>query len=230
MSDAVPAPRSEGLRDLLVPVLVIVIISAGSALLLGLVREATREAIAAADRAEAENALKIVLPAGLSVDVTKPFTATVNGRELEFFAGTDEAGTLRAVAAKTASDKGYSGLIRILVGFTGLDDSGTLQVTRTYVLSHAETPGLGSKITTCQEQTDAAACGDAFWTRFQGRAVSPGVLKPVKDGGEIQALTSATISTRAVCDAVLEAGEYVKAHRQEILDGLRGAPGKGGTP
>jgi len=152
----------------------------------------------------------------------------VNGKELILYAGTEEEGRITSVAVKTFSETGYSGFIGVMVGFAPLDDPAAMKVTRTYVLSHAETPGLGAKITACQEERDAAACRAAFWTRYKDRPVDAAVLKVDKDGGEIQSLTSATISTRAVTAAVLEAGEYVKANREDILEDLAAAL-KGGA-
>ena len=227
MSAPIHTQPKESFAALLKPILVIVIISAGAAALLAVVKEATKDAIAAAELAETEKGVKLVLPAGASVDVTKTASTTVNGKELVLYAGTDADGRVTSVAVKTFSETGYSGFIGVMVGFAPLDDPAALKVTRTYILSHAETPGLGSKITSCQEVTDAAECGSAFWTRFKDRPVDAAVLKVDKDGGKIQALTSATISTRAVTGAVLEAGEHVKANREAILISLDEALGKG---
>ena len=228
MTDPTQTPPKESLIDLLTPILVIVLIAAGAAALLAVVKEATREAIAAAELAETEKGVKLVLPEGAEVDVTKTATTEVSGKELTLYAGTDATGKITSVAVKTSSDTGYSGFIGIMVGFAPLDDPAKMQVTRTYVLSHAETPGLGAKITSCQEKNDTGECAGAFWTRYKDLPIDGAVLKVDKDGGQIQSLTSATISTRAVTGAVLEAGEHVKEHREAIIRDLEAAL-KGGV-
>ena len=228
MSEPTRTPPKESFGDLLKPILVLVIIAAGAAALLAVVKDATKDAIAAAELAETEKGVKLVLPEGSAVDVTKTVSATVNGKELILYAGLDGNGVVTSVAVKTWSEIGYSGFIGVMVGFAPLDDPAGLKVTRTFILSHAETPGLGAKITACQEENDAAACGDAFWTRYKDLPVDGAVLKVDKDGGKIQALTSATISSRAVTGAVLEAGEHIKENRKAIVADLQAAL-KGGV-
>ena len=228
MTDPNQTPPKESLASLMTPILVIVLIAAGAAALLAVVKEATREAIAAAALAETEKGVKLVLPEGATVDVTKTATASVSGKDLILYAGTDADGTITSVAVKTFTETGYSGFIGVMVGFAPLDDPEKLQVTRTYILSHAETPGLGAKITSCQESNDASECAGEFWTRYKDLPVDGAVLKVDKDGGKIQSLTSATISTRAVTGAVLEAGEHVKENREAIIADLEAAL-KGGV-
>ncbi len=228
MTDPKHTAPKESLANLMTPILVIVLIAAGAAALLAVVKEATREAIAAAELAETEKGVKLVLPEGTTIDVTKTATTMVSGKELTLYAGTDADGNITSVAVKTYTETGYSGFIGVLVGFAPLDDPAKLQVTRTYILTHAETPGLGAKITACQESNDAAECAGAFWTRYKDLPVDGAVLKVDKDGGQIQSLTSATISTRAVTGAVLEAGEHVREQREAIIAELEAAL-KGGV-
>ncbi|MFH1531212.1 MAG: RnfABCDGE type electron transport complex subunit G [Pseudomonadota bacterium] len=228
MTDPNHTPQKESLACLMTPIMVIVLIASGAATLLAVVKEATKDAIAAAELAETEKGVKLVLPEGASVDVTKTATTTVGGKELTLYAGTDANGKVTSLAVKTYTETGYSGFIGVMVGFSPLDDPATLKVTRTYVLSHSETPGLGAKITACQESKDATECAGRFWTRYRDLPVDGAVLKVDKDGGQIQSLTSATISTRAVTGAVLEAGEHVKEHREAILADLEAAL-KGGV-
>ncbi|MEM1134818.1 MAG: RnfABCDGE type electron transport complex subunit G [Bacteroidota bacterium] len=93
--------------------------------------------------------------------------------------------TKMGFAVKTFSKKGYSGLIELMVG---IDTKGNVK--QIAVLSHKETPGLGSKIK-----------DDAFKIQFIG--VQQGTaLKVKKDGGNIDAISGATISSRAVCEAI----------------------------
>ncbi len=97
-------------------------------------------------------------------------------------------------AVRTFSGDGYGGSIAIMVGF---DPEGT--ITGTAVLSHTETPGLGAKMTE-----------PSFRDQFNGMTVGNG-LAVTKDGGEVDAITAATITSRAFCDAVNRAWDAVEA-------------------
>jgi Na+-translocating ferredoxin:NAD+ oxidoreductase subunit G len=92
-------------------------------------------------------------------------------------------------AIKSYTDKGFSGHIEIMAGF--LPD-GTIH--RVTVLSHRETPGLGTKM-----------IDPKFSNQFPGKHPGTFVLKVRKDGGQVDAITAATISSRAYCDALQRA-------------------------
>ena len=98
-------------------------------------------------------------------------------------------------AVETFTEKGFGGSIRMMAGF--LTDG---SIYKTCVLSHAETPGLGSKM------TDAD-----FYRQFEGRHPAQFRLQVKKDGGDVQAITAATISSRAYCDALNTAYSTVKS-------------------
>lgn len=83
-----------------------------------------------------------------------------------------------------AVGKGYGGEIDILVG---LDEDFTVK--EVTIISHTETPGLGGKITEA-----------SFRDQFKGLSVDDIALR--KDGGKVDAITGATISSKAVVEAV----------------------------
>ena len=83
-----------------------------------------------------------------------------------------------------ASGNGYSGSIDMLVGINN-----DYTIKDIAILSHTETPGLGSRITE-----------EEFTGQFIGLGADEIVLS--KDGGSIDAITGATISSRAIADAV----------------------------
>ena len=93
-------------------------------------------------------------------------------------------------AIESSTSKGFSGNITIMVGFA---PDGT--IVNTSVISHAETPGLGAKIANPE---------DPFIVQFAG--MNPGSpdfkLAVRKDGGNVDAITASTITSRAFCDAV----------------------------
>ena len=88
---------------------------------------------------------------------------------------------------------GYGGDITLMVGFR--KDKRT--VISYKVLAASETPGLGMKLKTPE-----------FASQFAGKDGRS--LKVKKDGGEIEAITSATITSRAVCKAIADAQSKLK--------------------
>ena len=83
---------------------------------------------------------------------------------------------------------GFNGTVTMMVG---VDNDG--KVTGISIISHTETAGLGA---TADANTDA---GRAFRDQFIGMS---GTVSVTKDGGEVDALTGATITSRAVCTGV----------------------------
>jgi Na+-translocating ferredoxin:NAD+ oxidoreductase subunit G len=102
---------------------------------------------------------------------------------------------LSGFAIKTFTDKGFGGHIEMMAGFK---PDGT--ITKVVVLSHKETPGLGTKM------TDAK-----FSSQFPGKNPSQYQLKVKKDGGQVDAITAATVSSRAYCDALQRAFNTLKS-------------------
>jgi electron transport complex protein RnfG len=170
--------------NMLIVLLLIALISAG---LLAATFEYTREDIAANQLAKQMAALDAVLPAydnDLLADQTE-----YEGYQL-FPAYLD--GELVGAAVLGLSARAFSGEMEVMAGFA---PDGTL--INAIAVRHAETPGLGSKVN-----------DDAFASQFRGLKLSAGeVLTVSKDGGAIDAVTAATISSRAYCDAVSLAWE-----------------------
>ena len=92
-------------------------------------------------------------------------------------------------AVKTFSEKGFSGHIELMAGF---NTDGTINAIA--VLQHKETPGLGTKM-----------AEPKFLSQFFGKDPENFSLKVKKDGGQVDAITAATISSRAFCDAIQRA-------------------------
>lgn len=110
-----------------------------------------------------------------------------------------------ALFAITARD-GFSGPIRILLG---VDFSG--KVTGVRILEHRETPGLGDKIEPARSD----------WVfQFDGHAIGNPVITAwaIKDdGGDFDQLTGASVTPRAVINAVRDTLVYFETHRDEIF-------------
>lgn len=121
-------------------------------------------------------------------------------------------------AVETASKNGFSGMIRMVVGFDA-----TGRVLNVNVLEQNETPGLGTKM---------ADEGNPLFASFEGR--NPGEMKLAvkKDGGDVDALTAATISSRAYVDAMARAYAAYKQIAEGVApaasDTASGATATGG--
>lgn len=153
----------------------------------GYVNMITVGPIAEAKAAATQAALRAVLPA---FDATQKAELTLD--ELPVAVHTARAGeSIVGYAVETASKKGFGGAIRLMVGF---DAAG--RVLNVNVLEQNETPGLGTKM---------ADEGNPLFASFEGR--NPGEMKLAvkKDGGDVDALTAATISSRAYVDAMARA-------------------------
>lgn len=170
-------------------VLVLFIISLLSASLIAAVFVLTKPKIANIKKQILLDSAKLVMPAGnlkISYDEnTKVFTAI------------DKDNTSIAKAFITETHKGYSGLISILMGVDN-----TCKITGFKIMESKETPGLGTKATQAK-----------FKNQFKGKTIKNFNFKVKKDGGDVDAITAATITSRAVTEA--------------LSDGLKSAKDKG---
>ncbi|MDR2127050.1 MAG: RnfABCDGE type electron transport complex subunit G [Prevotellaceae bacterium] len=166
--------------------------------LLALVYEMTKEPIAQAEKQKQENAIKEVVPDFNNNPAEEKFKVEIEGDSLTVFPAKQD-GKLVGIAVETNTAKGFSGEIKIMVGF---DIDG--MVKNYAVLKHAETPGLGAKM---QEWfSNSSKPNQNVVNRKWNNNV-----KVKKDGGEIDAITAATITSRAFVDALNRAYEaYVK--------------------
>ena len=170
-------------------VIVLTLITVIAAACLGAMYKATAEPIAIAKKAKQEEAIKAVLP-----QFSKIEEDSVNGQQI--FRAFNENNQLVGIAIKT-SELGFGGDIVTMVG---IDASGS--IINYTLLQHAETPGLGSKLT------------DWFKVKSDIRGANSNnvPLKVNKDGGSYNAITAATISSRAFLNSINKAYDtYQKA-------------------
>lgn len=171
----------------------------------GAVNMITVEPIAAAKAAATEAALGVVLPA---FDKTESEELTIDEMPIVVYTATN-AGQTVGYAVETMTKSGFSGVVKLMVGF--LPD-GTIN--NVNVLQQAETPGLGTKM--CDE-------GNPLLAGVKGKQ-GTATFRVSKDGGEVDALTAATISSRAYLDAVNRACvAMMNVTGQEAPDGVSGA-------
>ena len=166
-----------------------------SALLAG-VYALTKEPIDAAAKAKNEAAIMEVLPE-TAVTVEEERTVEFEGASYTYNLAYDEQGNTVGCAINVAP-VGFGGPIAIKVGF---DMNGVIWNTK--VLSQAETPGLGAK---CVEP--------AFSEQFKGFDPAAKKLAVKKDGGDVDAITASTITSRAYTDGIALAVKVFQAISQ----------------
>ncbi len=152
--------------------------------LLAAVYALTAEPIAAAAAAKNEAAIKEVLPE-TAVKIEEERTVEFEGASYAYNLAYDELGNVVGCAINVAP-VGFGGPIAIKVGF---DINGVIWNTK--VLSQAETPGLGAK---CVEPS--------FADQFRQFNPSQKKLAVKKDGGDVDAITASTITSRAYADGL----------------------------
>ena len=148
----------------------------------GVAYAVTAEPIAAAARAKTTASIARVLPEFTAEPVQG--SVTVDGTDYTYYRA-DGAGY--AVVSPTS---GFGGTLTLMVGIA---DDGTVH--NTVVLSHSETPGLGAKCTT----------DEGFIAQFRGFDPAAKTLSVKKDGGDLDAITASTITSRAYALAVSNA-------------------------
>jgi len=163
----------------------LVVISFVASLALGGIYNITKEPIALANKAKEQRAIKEVLPEFDSLVSFKVLPE--NGKDSMAINRAFKARALVGTAVSTYSNIGYGATqIQLMVGFLPNNIIQNISV-----IQQNETPGLGTKMKEPK-----------FKDQFNGKTPGKFKLKVKKDGGEVDAITAATISSRAFCDAV----------------------------
>ena len=182
------AKLESSFKNMVISLLGITFIASAS---LGLVNDVTKAPIAKAEMDKQTNAISAVLPEYDHLGPSKMVMPNNEKDSIEIFPALNADGAVVANAVKSYTNKGFSGYVEIMVG---IDVNGT--VSGYQVLKHAETPGLGSKMGIWFNNSEKPGqC-------IIGRSLANEQLKVSKDGGRVDAITAATISSRAFLDAV----------------------------
>ncbi len=185
------------------------VITLVSATAVGVVYNATKEPIEAAKSAKTKNALAQVLP-GFEGE-PRLDSVDVNGVPAVVYT-VSKGGRVAGYAVESVTNKGFGGDIRLMTGFTPEGE-----IIKIEVLGHNETPGLGDKI---------EGKKSSFSVQFQGKTPDKDFRMSVrKDGGDVEAITASTISSRAYIDAVKNAWAALLA----VRDGAQSEANTGAT-
>jgi len=170
-------------------VLSLTFISLAASASLGFVYEFTKKPIELSNLNKKLKAIRLVVP-DFNNDPDKEMykLPTGSGDSLDIYPARKD-NEIVGYAVNTYTKNGFSGNISLMAGFK--PDGTIFNIT---VLEHKETPGLGSKMN-----------DPGFKEQFNLKNPTSFELKVKKDGGPVDAITAATISSRAFCDAVQRA-------------------------
>jgi electron transport complex protein RnfG len=171
-----------------------------SGALLAFVHSATSEKIAEVAQARTDAAASDVLPPHASV--LEPIDIVYENQTYRFRPANTEDGSLAGFAIEMRSQAGYGGEIRMMLGIDAKGHTTGLAI----LPGHKETPGLGAKITE-----------PAFQNAFTNKPLLETKWAVVKDGGVIDEITAATISSRAVTEAVASAAKAFSANQDKLI-------------
>lgn len=170
-------------------VLSLTLISLVASACLGFAYELTKKPIEMSALNKKLDAIKEVVPGFNNNPNSEMYRLPAdNGDSLEIYPAKKDS-IIIGYAVNTYTKKGFSGNFSLMTGFRA--DGTIINIT---VLEQKETPGLGSKMTE-----------PGFKNQFNDKNPSEYMLKVKKDGGQVDAITAATISSRAFCDAVQRA-------------------------
>jgi len=195
------------MREMLKMVVVLTVLSCFSGGLLAYIRNGTQERI---DNQVLEfvkgPAVRTIFEGASNNPITDRFTIKDGDTERTFFVGVLN-GEPRGVAFETFG-KGYGGDVGLMVGID-VKDNNLLGVG---VTTHGETPGMGAK----------AKSDPSFVAQYKGLSIEK-PIKVTQDGGSINAISGATITSRAVSAATTEAGEIYQKLKPQLEDQIKQA-------
>ena len=189
-------------------VVVLTAVAVISGAVLASVNHATEAPIKAqGEKTLAEGIKNVMATEDLQVAWEDTIRLDINGKEQAFVVHhvNDAQGNALGAAVESTT-MGFGGDLKVLVGFSGDD-----KILGYTVLQHAETPGLGAKADVWFKNEAAPT------NNIMGRTMD--AAKPLtvsKDGGEINAITASTITSRAFLNAVNQA---YSAYKQKSVDG-----------
>jgi electron transport complex protein RnfG len=194
------------MREMIKMVVVLTILSFFSGGVLAYLRNGTQERI---DNQVLEfvkgPAVRTIFEGAGNNPIADRFTLKDGDTERTFFVGVLD-GEPRGIAFET-SGKGYGGEVGLMVGINVADG----QLIGVGVTTHAETPGMGAK----------AKSDPSFVAQFKDLPLGE-PFKVTADGGSINAISGATITSRAVSAAATDANEIYQKLKSQIDDKLKG--------
>ncbi len=193
------------MREMIKMVVVLTLLSAFSGGLLAAVRVGTKDQIENQELKFVKGPVIMQIFKGASNDPVKDrFKISDGDIERIFFVGIFDGKASRVILETSSS--GFADTLGLMLGIDVDDD----KIMSAGVTTHKETPGLGAK----------AATDPSWITQFKGISVL-NEIKITNDGGEINAISGATVTSRAVCLAATDAGKIYSRLKPQILEKLK---------
>jgi electron transport complex protein RnfG len=190
------------MREMIQMVVVLTILSCVSGILLASIESGTKEKIAYQQLKFVKGpAIRSILEGASNDPIVDRFRLKDGEVERDFFVGVFD-GQATTVAFET-SGKGYGGEVGLMIGVNLTDDN----IVGVGVTTHSETPGVGSR----------AKDDPAFAEQFKGMPLE-GEFKVKTDGGQVDAVSGATITSRAISAGVSEAVQIYKRLKSQLAD------------
>jgi electron transport complex protein RnfG len=186
-------------------VVVLTLLSTASGGLLAFFKDFTKDKI---EYQQLQNikgpAIRAILASTDNDPIIDRFTIDDSGIQRQFFVGVIK-GKAHLIAFES-SGKGYGGDIGLMVGV----DTDTDKIVGVGVTTHSETPGLGSRAKTDPE----------FTAQFGEKQIA-GEFKVKTDGGQIDAISGATVTSRGVAVGLTQAGSIYQNLKPQIVEKIK---------
>ena len=195
------------MREMIKMVVVLTVLSSFSGTLLAAIHHAMSERIDYQKLKFVQGpAIREILEGSSNDPLTDRFKLTDNGVERSFYVGKFD-GEANAVAFETFG-KGYGGLIGVMTGINITED----KIIGVRVTTHVETPGVGSR----------AKSDLSFISQFNDQTLAESYkIKP--EGGQVDALSGATFTSRGVSGALTDASDIYQRLKPQIEEKLKSA-------
>ena len=192
------------MREMIKMIVVLTILCSFSGGLLAAIRNGTKDKIETQQLTFVKGpAILAILEGASNAPIDDRFKIVDQGVERNFFIGVFD-GKAGSVAFES-SGKGFGGDIGIMVGVNTSDDS----IVGVGVTTHSETPGVGSK----------AKSDPSFVAQFKDKPLV-GAFQVKSDGGQVDALSGATVTSRGVSVALTDAGAIYERLKPQIVEKL----------
>ena len=193
------------MREMITMVVVLTVLSTISGGLLSGLKNATASKIEVQQLKFVKGpAIKEILKGVSNDPIADRFAIKDDNTERKFFVGKFD-NKANTVVLESAG-KGYGGDVGLMVAVNMDDDT----IVGAGVTTHSETPGLGAR----------AKDDPGFVTQFKGLPIED-MFKVTNDGGKINAMSGATITSRAVCAAASDAGKIYKKLKPQLVEKLK---------
>ncbi len=198
-------------------VVVVAVVAAISAAILGLVYAQARPRIVESRRQEKISAFEYILPSfdnsPLDTGRAAPLQGEGMAQPATVFTATNSSNDVVGMATQSFTTESFGPRIDLLVGANSQKE-----ISGIYILNHQETPGLGAKATIGQSrwQHRDEVPGKPFLFQFAGKGLHNYRFNVRKDGGDVDAITASTITSRAIAQAVERALHTIAAQPSKI--------------